>query len=59
MKRKFPAHDDPVEKRGVDELQARLEWALRDRPRALENSRRRYKTFLRLIYRHLERVWRG
>jgi hypothetical protein len=42
-------------KRGADELQTRLEWVLRDRPRALDNARRRYRDFCLRAYRAIER----
>lgn len=43
-------------KRGVDELQARLEWLLRDRPRALVTTRRKYRDFCVGLYRAIERA---
>ncbi len=46
-------------KRGVDELQLRLEWALRERPRALANARREYIAFCLRLYRRIERAARG
>lgn len=43
-------------KRGVDELQSRLEFVLEGRPRALKLSRERYVKFARLLYRAIERA---
>jgi hypothetical protein len=43
-------------KRGVDELQARLEWFLRERPRALANARFAYAEFCVRLYRQIERA---
>jgi hypothetical protein len=43
-------------KRGVDELQTRLEYALRDRPRALRFARERYVKFALALYRAIERA---
>lgn len=43
-------------KRGSDELQSRLEWILRERPRALANARRRYVDFCLRLYGRIERV---
>jgi len=43
-------------KRGVDELESRLEWVLRERPRALANARRRYQDFCLLLYGRIERA---
>jgi hypothetical protein len=43
-------------KRGVDELQNLLEYALRDRPRALKFARERYVKFALTIYRAIERA---
>jgi len=45
-------------KRGADELQSRLEWALRNRPRALANSRREYVAFCTRLYRKIEHALR-
>jgi len=39
---------------GSDELQQRVEWELRHRPRALRNARRRYAAFCSLLLRRLE-----
>ena len=50
---------EAVLKRGVDELQNRLEWVLRNRPRALENSRREYAAFSLRPYLKIERAMRG
>jgi hypothetical protein len=41
-------------KRGVDELQTRLEWILRNRSRALKFAQRRYMQFARKLYRAIE-----
>jgi len=46
-------------KRGADELQSRLEWALRNRPRALENSRREYVEFCLRLYLKIQRAMGG
>jgi len=46
-------------KRGADELQNRLEWVLRNRPRALENLRREYVAFCLRLYLKIERAMRG
>jgi hypothetical protein len=43
-------------KRGVDELEARLEWLLRERPRALANARRKYLDFCLWLYARIERA---
>jgi hypothetical protein len=43
-------------KRGVDEVQNRLEYILRDRPRALRFARERYVKFALLLYRAIERA---
>ncbi len=42
-------------KRGVDELQSRLEYVLRNRPRALKFARKRYVEFAMILYRAIER----
>jgi len=42
--------------RGTDELQNRLEYLLRDRPRALRFARERYVRFTLVLYRAIERV---
>ena len=46
-------------KRGVDELQTRLEWALRQRPRALANARREYVGFCVRLYSKVEGAMKG
>ena len=43
-------------KRGVDELQGRLEWVLRKRPRALQTAKRRYQEFCFRLYGAIERA---
>ena len=43
-------------KRGADELQSRLEWELRGRPRAHESARRVYREFCLRLYRAIERA---
>lgn len=43
-------------KRGCDELQSRLEWILRERPRALANARRSYSNFCLWLYGRIERA---
>jgi hypothetical protein len=43
-------------KRGCDELQSRLEWLLRERPRALANARQRYADICISIYVRIERA---
>jgi hypothetical protein len=45
-------------KRCVDELQDRLEYALRERPRALQHARKRYIKFALLLYSAIERAMR-
>ncbi len=45
-------------KRGADELHSRLEWVLRERPRALANARREYVEFCLRLYRRIERAAR-
>lgn len=44
---------------GADELHGRLEWLLRDRPRALRGARQRYKDFCNSTLRRIERTGRG
>lgn len=46
-------------KRGADNLMNELEWALRDRPRALANSRREYKELCFRMYGKIEKDARG
>lgn len=46
-------------KRGVDELQNRLEWVLRNRPRALVNARAEYRAFCLRLYNKIQRATRG
>ena len=46
-------------KSGVDELQTRLEWVLRNRPSALANSRREYVAFCLRVYGKIERALKG
>ena len=43
---------------GVDELQQRLEYELRSRPRALKHARDRYRRFGSEQLRRIERVHR-
>lgn len=43
-------------KRGIDELHSRLEYLLRNRPRALEYARERYIKFALMLYRAIERA---
>jgi hypothetical protein len=43
-------------KRGVGELQDRLEYTLRNRPRALKFAQRRYVQFGLVVYRAIERA---
>lgn len=43
-------------KRGVDELQNRLEYILHDRPRALRFAQKRYVKFALVLYRAIERA---
>jgi hypothetical protein len=45
-------------KRGTDELQNRLEYLLRDRPRAVKSARERYVRFALILYRAIERALR-
>jgi hypothetical protein len=51
MSRREMAALEAALKRGVDELQTRLEYLLRNRPRALDNARRRYRRFCLRAYR--------
>jgi hypothetical protein len=44
--------------RGVDELQNRLEYLLRGRPRALRSARERYIKFAVRLYGAIERARR-
>lgn len=46
-------------KRGADELQDRLAWVLRNRPKALSFANRRYSDFCLLLYRCIEQAARG
>lgn len=41
---------------GPAELMVLLEWALRNRPRAVRNVRRSYREFCVALYRRLERA---
>jgi hypothetical protein len=50
-----PGDEAAALKRGVDELQAQLEWVLRDRPRALTQARQRYRDFCLRLYRAIVR----
>lgn len=43
-------------KRGCDELQDRLEWLLRERPRAIKTARKRYRDFCFRLYDAIERA---
>jgi hypothetical protein len=43
-------------KRGVDDLQSRLEYFLRGRPRALKFARERYVKFALTLFRANERA---
>jgi hypothetical protein len=43
-------------KRGADGLQSRFEWVLRERPRALANSRRDYVAFCLQLYGKIEQA---
>jgi len=43
---------------GADELMSRLEWVLRDRPRALRNVRNQYRRFCCQLYVRLQRAER-
>jgi hypothetical protein len=45
-------------KRGVDELEGRLEWMLRERPRALKTAKRKYREFRFRLYGAIERAGR-
>ena len=47
---------EAVLKRGVDELQNRLEYILRHRPRALKHAQERYVKFALKLYRAIERA---
>ena len=56
---RFPSkRESPAVELGADELISRLEWVLRDRPRALRNARRRYADFCRHEYQHLKQAGR-
>jgi hypothetical protein len=46
---------DTALKRGADELMNRVEYTLRDKPRALARLRRRYVDFCMLLYRAIGR----
>lgn len=46
-------------KRGADELHARLEWALRQHPRALATARREYTDFCLRLEGKIGRALRG
>ena len=46
-------------KRGADELQDRLTWLLRNRPRALSFANRRYSDFCLWLYRCIEQAARN
>ena len=46
-------------KRGVDELQSRLEWALNKRPRALAGARREYVAFCVRLRGKIDRAMRS
>ena len=55
--RRFPTrHEARAIELGADELHARLEWELRERPRALKNERRRYRAFCLTTFSQLERI---
>jgi hypothetical protein len=43
-------------KRGIEELQTLLEYALRERPLALRFARERYERFALALYHALERT---
>ena len=43
---------------GADELHSRIEWALRNRPHALRNARRRYQDFCTSLLCHLDQTYR-
>jgi hypothetical protein len=45
-------------KRGADDLQSRLEYALRDRPRALKFAQERYVRFTLMLYSAIEKATR-
>jgi hypothetical protein len=45
-------------KRGADDLQIRLEYLLRDGPRALKFARQRYVRFILMLYSAIERAMR-
>jgi hypothetical protein len=53
----------PTTERAVElgpvELMALLEWELRNRPRALQNQRKKYIAFCVELYRKLETTRRG
>lgn len=51
--------DEAALKRGVDDLQNRLEWVLRNRPRALINAQAEYRAFCLRVYNKIQRVTRG
>lgn len=44
---------------GADELMGRLEWILRDRPRALCNARMRYQCFCASLMSQIENIAPG
>jgi hypothetical protein len=43
-------------KRGVDELQSRLEYVIRDCPRAVRYAQKPYIKFALILYRAIERA---
>lgn len=45
-------------KRGADDLEDRLEYLLRSRPRALKHARQRYTDFCLRLYHSIERAGR-
>ena len=48
--------DEAALKRGADDLENRLEYMLRSRPRALKRARQRYTDFCLQIYCSIERA---
>lgn len=57
MTKRFPSkHENRAVEAGADELMARLEWELQDRPRALRNARARYRECCAALLAQIERT---
>ena len=60
MKKHFPTRrEQRALELGADELHGRLEWLLRERPRALRGIRENYKKFCHSLLCQIERKGRG